>query len=41
MVYGGQVTHHQNPDCKNIEHYIDNISNTMLLICSNIIPNTY
>jgi hypothetical protein len=41
MVDGGQVTRHHNIGYKNIEHYIDNISNTILLICSHIIPNTY
>jgi hypothetical protein len=41
MVDGRQGTHHQNIDCKNIEHYIDNISNTVNLVCSNIILNIY
>ena len=33
MVDGRHVTHHQNFDLKKIEHYIDNISNIMHLIC--------
>jgi hypothetical protein len=41
MVDGGHVSHHQNLDCINIEHCINNTSNTMFFICSNIIPNTY
>ena len=41
MVDGRQVVCCQIPDCKNIEHDIDNISNTMHLVSSNIIPNNY